>query len=116
MNTRRLNSMQPLMLALLLVFTSAIAGGTNYAQAAEQRYAYDIPAGQLDATLARIAREAGQTISIAPEMVKGKTAAPVQGELTLEQALAQALAGSGLALSVGENGVLGLQRVPGEGQ
>ncbi len=109
---RPLTALRPLAVALALatgstpfVAVSAHAQGTT---SAVQRF--NLPAGPLDATLTAIARQAGRVIVIDPQQVKGLQAEAVQGEMTMEQAFAKALSGSGLALTQRDNGTLGVKR------
>ncbi|GGC02501.1 ferric siderophore receptor [Oxalicibacterium flavum] len=84
-----------------------------HAQAvAGARQSFDIPAGPLDATLTRIARQGGQVLSVPPELVRGLRAPAVQGELTSSEAYAQALRGSGLEMTVGGSGTLTVRQAP----
>lgn len=69
---------------------------------------YEIEAGSLEATLMRIARQSGRTVSYTPELVRGKNAAAVSGDFTPEQAMRLALGGSGLELSALPDGTLTL--------
>lgn len=71
---------------------------------------YDIPAQPLGATLARIATEGRQPISIDAVLVQGLSAPAVHGDLSVEQAAQRALAGSGLQLARTPSGALTLQR------
>jgi len=73
----------------------AAAACTAHAQALRQ---YDLPAGRLDVALTQIARIAGAVISFRADLVAGKSAPAVSGQLSLEEATARALAGSGLEL------------------
>lgn len=100
------NALRPLALAVLLALAGAVATHPAWAQShGRQASAYDLPAGSLDATLTGIARRAGRIIVIDPALVSGRTSAPVRGSLTVEQAFAQALAGSGLEIvSAGDGG------------
>lgn len=59
---------------------------------------YDLPPQPLGSTLARIAADSGQQISLDAELVRGRTAPAVRGSYTAEQAVRAALAGSGLEL------------------
>ncbi|KAG1247275.1 hypothetical protein G6F65_020253 [Rhizopus arrhizus] len=85
------------MLALWFPAACVIAAdaSTAHAQALHQ---YDLPAGQLDVSLTRIARIAGAVISFRAELVAGKSAPAISGQLTVEEATARALTGSGLEL------------------
>lgn len=74
--------------------------------------AYDLPAQPLGSTLARIAAEGGQQLSIDADLVRALTAPAVRGRFTPEQAARAALAGSGLELVRTEGGNWGLRRLP----
>lgn len=71
------------------------------AQATAQSTAHEfnLPSGPLATTLNRIGEAAGLLLSFDPALVKGKTAPAVQGRLTAQQALGQALAGSNVVAS-----------------
>ncbi|ENO99053.1 TonB-dependent receptor [Thauera phenylacetica B4P] len=107
-------ALHPLALAVLLALGGALAHAPARAQSAAdaQTAAYDLPAGPLDATLTGIARRAGRIIVIDPALVSGRTAGSVRGSLTLEQAFAQALAGSGLEIAPGGDGSYTLRKAP----
>lgn len=107
-------ALHPLALAVLLALGGTLAHTPARAQSAAsaQTTAYDLPAGPLDATLTGIARRAGRIIVIDPALVSGRTAGPVRGSLTLEQAFAQALAGSGLEIAPGGDGSYTLKKAP----
>ncbi|HCE40682.1 MAG: TonB-dependent receptor [Alcanivorax sp.] len=57
---------------------------------------FAIPAGPLDDALASLARQAGLTVSAAPELLAGRRAAAVQGRYGVQDALDRMLAGTGL--------------------
>ena len=59
---------------------------------------WDLPAGPLDDTLARMARQGGKILTADPALLRGKTAPAVRGSFAVEDAVQRALAGSGLAL------------------
>jgi iron complex outermembrane receptor protein/outer membrane receptor for ferric coprogen and ferric-rhodotorulic acid len=61
-------------------------------------HGYDLPAQPLGSTLARIAADSGQQISIDASLVRGRTAPSVRGNYTPDQAAQAALQGSGLEL------------------
>lgn len=107
-------ALHPLALAVLLALGGTLAHTPARAQSAAgaQATAYDLPAGPLDATLTGIARRAGRIIVIDPTLVSGRTAGPVRGSLTLEQAFAQALTGSGLEIAPGGDGGYTLKKAP----
>ena len=101
---------RPLLAAVLL--TLAAAGGPIQAQTppasppAEAMMDWDLPAGPLDESLARIARLSGRSIIADPALLQGKTAPRVQGRLSPEAAAQRALAGSGLVLARTASGTL----------
>ncbi|MFF7708155.1 TonB-dependent siderophore receptor [Pseudomonas sp. NPDC007930] len=77
-----------------------------------QAASFDLPAASLATTLGRIAQQSGREIAYPPALVSGLQAPPVRGEMSAEQALAQALAGSGLGLERTPGGSLTLKRLP----
>ncbi|SHE28872.1 hemoglobin/transferrin/lactoferrin receptor protein [Lampropedia hyalina DSM 16112] len=76
----------------LLVGLLATSLHSAHAQGSE----YHIAAQPLDNTLSQIAERHGLQLLAPANLTQGLQAAPVQGRLTLEQAIARALAGSGL--------------------
>jgi outer membrane receptor for ferric coprogen and ferric-rhodotorulic acid len=72
--------------------------------------AYDLPAQPLGSTLARIASQSGQQISVPADLVRGLQAPAVRGSLSAEQAARAALAGSGLELVRTGSGNWGLRQ------
>ena len=72
--------------------------------AQQQALAFNLPAGPLAATLNAIASQSGQIISLDPALVQGRQAPAVRGQMSAEQALQAALAGSGLQLLVTGSG------------
>lgn len=89
-----------------------LAGGLSWSAWAAEPRDYDLPSGALSATLNRIATESGLALSVDPALVEGRQSAPVQGRIEPEQALREALKGSGLELLRGESGVLTLRPLP----
>jgi iron complex outermembrane receptor protein len=65
---------------------------------AEAGIAYDLPAQPLADTLRAIARLSGREILFEAANVEGRRAPPLKGQLTPQQALGAALAGSGLVV------------------
>lgn len=95
---------------LLVAALAAALGSPGFAQppaAAEGRllaqagavHNWDIPAGALDDTLARIARQSAMIVTADPALVRGKTAPAVRGRFAADEAAQRALAGTGLALA-----------------
>lgn len=92
-------------LALALAVPAALAQ-----QAAAGVRSFNLPAQPLNAAISQIASESGLRVSLDAELARDKTAAAVHGELTGEQALQRALAGTGLELVRTGSGVLTLRR------
>ncbi len=76
---------------------------------------FQVEAGPLGTSLNRIAAAAGRTLSVDPALLQGQRAAAVSGRLSVEQAAAQALQGSGLQLATTASGALTVQRAPAAG-
>jgi iron complex outermembrane receptor protein len=105
----------------LLTAVALTLGSTLYAlapqsfgqtPAALQRpsLAFDLPPAALDQTLLSISRQSAVTIAFAQNLVQGLNSGAVRGSLSVEQALQQALSGTGLqAVPSGDGGWL-LQR------
>ena len=105
--------LRPSVLAVCLALSSPMLAHTALAQTSKSlTQTFDIPAGSLDATLTRIARQSGQIISIQPEQVQGRSAPAVQGEMSAEQAYRQALKNSGMELFVTGSGAYNLRPAP----
>jgi iron complex outermembrane receptor protein len=82
----------------------AVAGGVFATMAsAAERQAYHIAAGSLDQVLISISRQSGQVISFSPEISRYPAPA-IDGKLSVEEAVRQALQGSGLELQVSPGG------------
>ena len=82
----------------------AVALTTLASPALAQNLTFNLPAAPLATTLNAIAGQSGHIISLEPALVQGKQAASVIGQMPVEQALQQALSGSGLQLRVTEQG------------
>ncbi|MCP1547324.1 MULTISPECIES: TonB-dependent siderophore receptor [Methylorubrum] len=65
---------------------------------------FNMPAGDLARTLVAISRQGGIMISFPPEIAAGRRAIAVQGRLTVREALAVVLAGTGLRMVPGSGG------------
>ncbi|WP_050465353.1 TonB-dependent siderophore receptor [Herbaspirillum autotrophicum] len=65
---------------------------------------YDIPAGSMESVLSRFGREAGITLSFAPETTAGMRSSGLHGGYSIASGLDTLLAGSGLQASVQANG------------
>ena len=85
--------------ALCLGAVVSLAGAPAQAQTAGQAEAlrhYAIPAGPLEATLNRLGREAGLLIAFGSATTEGLRSRGVSGSYAVDDALARALAGTGL--------------------
>ncbi|MBE3025839.1 TonB-dependent siderophore receptor [Janthinobacterium sp. GW458P] len=86
--------------ALCLGALAGLAGAPALAQTAGQAEVlrrYAIPAGPLEATLNRLGREAGLLLAFGSAATEGLRSGGVSGSYTVDDALARALAGTGLA-------------------
>lgn len=99
----------------LLLAMAALAPSSVLAQGAVSApavKAWSIPAGSLGETLLQIGQRSGRVIAAAPELVRGLRAPAISADMSVEQALTTALAGSGLAWFTTENGTYSLRRAP----
>ncbi|MEG1768174.1 MAG: TonB-dependent siderophore receptor [Comamonas sp.] len=92
--TRLAFALRSIALAMPAAAGLIAASATHAQSAATQRY--DIPAGPLTATLNRFGVEAGIMLSLFTADTSGKQSPGVQGEMSVAQALAALLAGTGL--------------------
>ncbi|HFJ9812978.1 TPA: STN domain-containing protein, partial [Pseudomonas aeruginosa] len=67
---------------------------------------FDVAAGPLDQVLLGISRQSGLLISFEQALVRGRQAPAVRGPLSVDQALEQALRGSGLRFRRSERGAV----------
>ncbi|WP_288407384.1 TonB-dependent siderophore receptor [uncultured Herbaspirillum sp.] len=82
---------------LLLAWSLLLVSVAGWSQELDPaRRHYQISAGPLEDALNRFARQAGITLSYASEMVQGRQAPALQGDLAVPEGLARLLAGSGL--------------------
>lgn len=106
--------MRPQLLCPLAIAVSIVVAPVNITFAAEPVSAaasqmYALPAGPLEATLIAIGQRSGRQVVFLPDDVKGRQAHGVSGQLTAEQAVEQALQGSGLSLLISGSGALSVQ-------
>ena len=90
----------------------ALAGGCRPAQA-QTVYAFDVPRGDLAEVVTRIARTAGRPIVFPAALARGRMAGPISGRESVEAALGQALAGTGLQVAPGAGGSLTIRAASG---
>ena len=99
--------LKPLALAVAIAALNPLSGGPARAQAVDSVSSvqeYSIAAGPLDEALVTIARKSARTILFAPALVAPYRAGPVTGQLTFEEALRRALAGTGLHAEISAGG------------
>ncbi|VXC64515.1 TonB-dependent siderophore receptor [Pseudomonas sp. 8O] len=103
--------LKPWPLALAIALASGLPLAIAHAESTVQQQVltFDLAAASLGETLNAIARQSGQVISLDPQLVSGKRASAVRGTMTAQQAMQQALAGSGLQLVVTAGGNLSVQ-------
>ena len=94
--------LRPCLLALAL--TTAPWPTLALAASETTQEAFDIPAGPLGESLARIARQSGQILSVEPGLIQGQSAPAIRGQFTADEAVKQVLAGSGLVLVINPGG------------
>ncbi|MFJ4345509.1 TonB-dependent siderophore receptor [Pseudomonas sp. NPDC089401] len=85
-----------------LPLVAALTSLTALAQA--QTLSFNLPPASLATTLNRIASQGGSIIALEPALVRGKQAPAVVGQMSVEQAMQAALAGSGLELRITSSG------------
>ncbi len=78
-------------------------------EVAQQVLHFDLPAASLARTLNAITSQSGQVISLPSALVADKRAAALRGDMTVVQALQQALAGTGLELRITDSGNFSVQ-------
>lgn len=104
-----------LALALSCALAAAPAQADTAPATAAAVHDYQLDAGALGTTLNRIAAQAGRTLSVDPALVRGRQAPAIHGALSLQQAAAQALQGSGLELASTASGALTVQAASAPG-
>ncbi|PKR55026.1 TonB-dependent siderophore receptor [Thalassospira marina] len=88
-----------------LALTTALATQPAAAQTtAPQSVNITIPEGPLETALLSLGRQAGLHILYPSALTAGKQAKSLSGTMTVQNALSQLLAGSGLAFSIGDDG------------
>eukprot|EP01030_Chromulinospumella_sphaerica_P010113 gene10113-9921_t len=100
---------------LTLAVTLAVVGHPVAAladtAASTQQY-FNLPAAALGDSLSRLSRESGRTLSVSPALLQGRRAPALQGQYSPEQAAQHLLNGSGLGLTVTDNGTWSLYLLP----
>ncbi|HDS1736499.1 TonB-dependent siderophore receptor [Pseudomonas sp. BP8] len=104
-------ALRPSLLALAIAMGSShgLISPAVASDAINTVHSYNIAAGPLADSLARIARDSGQVLSAEPGLVQGRQAPAVVGRMSAREAAERALAGSGLALRITASGSWSLQ-------
>ncbi|BBT18640.1 TonB-dependent receptor [Metapseudomonas otitidis] len=99
-------ALQPLLLGLSLATAGlpTVASAQDAVIGADQRQAFDIPAGALEPALNRFGREAGVLLAFSPEMTQGRSTQGLKGEFGVAEGLDRLLAGSGLRAEASDGG------------
>lgn len=90
----------------------ATASAQTPAAQADGRQAYRIAAGPLDEALANFASAAGVSVTVPPQLVRGRSSADIDGRYTVEEGFARLLAGSGLYVEAVPGGAYVVHRLP----
>ncbi|MFT4091915.1 MAG: TonB-dependent receptor [Asticcacaulis sp.] len=83
---------------------------------ASQTQSYSIAAQPLDSALTRIADQGGVRLFFASDAISGVRSQAVSGQMSVEAALSQALAGTGFSWRYRETGVVIIEKVPVAGE
>lgn len=92
----------------------AVVPAVVHAQAGGQT-SYNVQARDLGTALTELARQANREIYFSAELTRGLRAPAVRGQMTVEEALARVLRGSGLRYRLNSSGAIVIERIPGEG-
>ncbi|WP_416424297.1 TonB-dependent receptor [Pseudomonas sp. App30] len=101
--TRRFN-LSPLAMVIPLAFGSVAALGMASAQAAQGVQTFHVPAGNLTLQLARFAQQAGIELAGNAQLTDGRTGPTLEGDYSVDGALAVLLGGAGLTAQKQANG------------
>lgn len=97
------NLLRPSILTLALAAHTALSIQGVQAQTL---YDYQMAPGPLGQTLLALSRQSGVPISFDPALVESRSAAAVQGRLSIDEALRRALAGNGLSFEQASDGIV----------
>jgi outer membrane receptor protein involved in Fe transport len=89
-------------LETVAIIACSLGSATSHALTVAEPFALDLPAGPLGPMLIEIATRAGVITSFNPSLVGPRHAPALRGEFTLQQALEQALQGTGLVAEITE--------------
>lgn len=104
--------LKPIAVATALTFFTLGATAPAFAQQGASAVAISLKAQPLGDALNELAKQAGLQLLVSPELLAGKQAPGVSGNLTVRQALDQVLAGSGLTANIDGSSVV-ILRQPG---
>jgi TonB-dependent siderophore receptor len=110
--TRLAFALQASLLATALGAAASSQDALAQTTGTEARKPYSIPAGPLEDSLNRFARQAGITLSFDPAQVAGRMAPALQGSLTVREGLAALLAGQPLEAVRATDGTYSLRAAP----
>ncbi len=100
-------------LVRFLVGSLLVAALTVPLHAAEEKHAFNLPAGDATQTLKQFAAQAKTEIVFSSDMVEGVRTQAVQGEFTTHEAIRALLANTGLAITQDQKtGALAVKRAP----
>lgn len=102
--------------ALSLILNSAFLQAAAQSAEGSGREVLAIPAGTLGDVLSEISLRTGVPVIFAEELVEGRRAPPVAGTYSAEEAVRRVLAGTGLEVRAGRNGVLRIIRAAAHGE
>lgn len=91
------------------LFLSAALITACQVHAAEQTYAFDIPAQELPTALQELAAQSGVQVFYAHDNVAGRQSPALKGQYTLAEALNQILSGSGLGFAIAGDGSVAIK-------
>ena len=104
MTTRKRAFIRGAVLGSVSALSLGLAVATTAAQAADQRARFDIPAQPLSQALAEFSRQSKANVLAPSSLTRGRTSAPVSGELTPEDALKQLLGDTPLKVEMQADG------------
>lgn len=87
------------------------ASPVQVAAAQADRHAFDIPAQELSAAVARYREQSGMNVTAVRSVLEGATSAPVKGELSTDEAMRRLLLGTGVVAQFQADGTVVLEKV-----
>ncbi len=102
----KINARRSLLRSTALVGSLCFALWSAAAVAQAQTYSFDIPAEPLSSALREFARVSGQQIIFTDDLVAGRSAAPLHGSYSADDALSRLLAGTALVVDRSSSGAI----------